>query len=67
MLIQETETVLREVDVLFAADDLVLTNLTGHRVWSSPWALNKTKIKMRGRDSEAHIRHVRRVDVVARG
>ncbi len=30
MLIQETETVLREVDVLFAADDLVLTNLTGH-------------------------------------
>jgi len=30
MLIQETERVLREVDVLLGSDDLVRTNLTGH-------------------------------------
>lgn len=30
MLVQETEQVLREVDVLLGADDLTLTNLSGH-------------------------------------
>ncbi len=30
MLIEETETVMKQVDVLIGADDLTLTNLTGH-------------------------------------
>jgi len=30
LLIQETERVLRDVDVLLGSDDLVRTNLTGH-------------------------------------
>ena len=53
MLIQETESVLRGVDILLGSDDLVRTNLTGHPSMVVRFGSQELTSTRRGTESDA--------------